>query len=255
MLNYITRVSLTDYQIFQQLSRDNLASDSLPPTVSILGEHSSPMNGLHFEASGDPSTVAGASVLASFSNLRNEFSLLPPPSCDDEDVQPELPTLPFDCEVSDNHIVDADLKDAADQNDGTSASVNEKAVASTNADNENINFNSSGHDDALDAEIEKVPETTPELRPLLRMLSGTSAPEFDLSNSISKILDQQKVLRDGPKDMDGTMLMSKRRQSFKEGLQQRILRSENIEVSIESFPYYLRCKLYLDFWHALLFEM
>ncbi|KAK1354192.1 putative p-loop nucleoside triphosphate hydrolase superfamily protein [Heracleum sosnowskyi] len=147
--------------IFQQLSRDNLASDSLPPTVSILGEHSSPMNGLHFEASGDPSTVA----------------------------------------VSDNHIVDADLKDAADQNDGTSASLNEKAVQSTNA--------------------------------------GSSAPEFDLSNSISKILDQQKDLKDGPKDVDGTVLMSKRRQSFKEGLQQRILRSENIEVSIESFPYYL----------------
>lgn len=225
--------------IFQQLSRDNLASDSLPPTVSILEEHSSPMNGLQFEASGDPSTVAGASVLASFSNLGNEFSLLPPPSCDDEEVQPELPTLPFDCEVSDNHIVDADMKDAADQNDGTSGSLNEKAVQSTNVGNENINLNSSGHDDALDAEIEKVPETTPELRPLLRMLSGSSAPEFDLNCSISKILDQQKDLKDRPKDMDGIVLMSKRRQSFKEGLQQRILRSENIEVSIESFPYYL----------------
>ncbi|KAL8094541.1 hypothetical protein AgCh_036175 [Apium graveolens] len=175
--------------IFQQLSRDNLSSDSLPPTVSILGEHSSPMNGLHFEASGDPSTVA-------------------------------------------------DMKDAAEI-DGTSALLNEKAVQSTNVDNENINLNSSGHDDALDRELEKAPETTPELRPLLRMLSGSSAPEFDLSNSISKILDQQKDFKDGSKDMDGTVLMSKRRQSFKEALQQRILRSENIEVSIESFPYYL----------------
>ncbi|KAL1825844.1 uncharacterized protein LOC108214240 isoform X1 [Daucus carota subsp. sativus] len=224
--------------IYQQLSRDNLASDSLPPAVSLL-EHSSSMNGLHFEASGDPSTVAGASVLASFSNLRKEFSLLPPPSCDDEDVQPELPTLPFDCEVSDNHIVDANLKDAADHNDGTGVSLNEKGVQSTNAGNETINFNSSGNDDAMDAEIEKVPETNPELRPLMQMLSGSSAPEFDLSSSISKILDEQKDLRDVPKDMDGPVLMSKRRQLFKEGLQQRILKSENIEVSIESFPYYL----------------
>lgn len=243
MLKHIRRVSLTHYQIFQQLSRDNLASDSLPPTVSILGEHSSPMNGLHFDASGDPSTVAGASVLASFSNIRKEFSLLPPPSCDDEDVQPELPPLRFDCEVSDNQIVDADLKDAADQNDETGVSLNEKAVQSTNAGSENINFNSSGHDDALAAEIEKVSGTTPKLMQLFPMLSGSSAPEFDLSSSISKILDEQKDLKDGPKDIDGPVLMSKRRQSFKERLQQRILRSENIEVSIESFPYYLRCKL------------
>lgn len=216
----------------------------MPPSVSILEAHSDPMKGLHFETRArDPSAVAGASILASLSNLRKELSLLPPPSRNDEGMQPGLPTLPSACEVSDNRIVDAEMKDTLDQNDGAGVLSSEKAVVpSGDAANENINLDSTGLDASVDADNGKVPGATHELRPLLRMLAGSSAPQFDLSGSISKILDEQREFREGLKDIDPPIFLSKSRQAYKDGLQQRVILSENIEVSFESFPYYLRCK-------------
>lgn len=212
----------------------------MPPSVSILEAHSDPMKGLHVAArAGDPSAVNGASILAS---LREELSLIPPPSHNDEDVQPALPTLPSVCEVSDNGIVDADTKDAVDQNEGTGVSLSEKNVSSGNAANKNISIDSTGLDTSVGADIGKIPGDTHELRPLfLRMLAGSTTPELGLSCSISKILDEQKEFREGLKVTDAPVLMSQRRQAYKDGLQQRVLKPENLEVSLESFPYYLRC--------------
>uniref|UniRef100_A0A5B7A5E1 AAA+ ATPase domain-containing protein n=1 Tax=Davidia involucrata TaxID=16924 RepID=A0A5B7A5E1_DAVIN len=227
--------------IFQQLVNDNLAG--MPPSVSILEAHSAAIKGLHFEArSGDPSAVAGASILASLSNLQKELSLLPPPSRNNEDVQQvsEMHTLPSTCEVSDNHILDADMKDTSDHNDGAGGLLSEKAVVpSSNAANENLNLDSIGLDASVDAEIGKVLGGTHELRPLLRMLAGSSASDFDLSGSISKILDEQREIRELLKGIDIPFSTSTRRQAFKDGLQEGILNSDNIDVSFENFPYYL----------------
>ena len=45
------------------------------------------------------------------------------------------------------------------------------------------------------------------------------------------------------KDVDTpTVLASTKREAFKDILQQRILIAEKIDVSFETFPYYLRCK-------------
>ncbi|KAG5567713.1 hypothetical protein RHGRI_003047 [Rhododendron griersonianum] len=215
--------------IFQQLVNDDLAAAGVPPSLSILESHGAPMKGLHFETrSGDASAVAGASILASLSNLRKELSVHPR---NEEDVQQgsEMPTLPSACEAPDNCTLDAEMKDTSDHDDGA-GSV--KDVPSSDAAIENMNLDNI-LDFSGDADIGKVPGGTHELRPLMRMLARSPA------GSIAKVLDEQRGIRELLKGFDTPILAATRRQEFKDGLQQGILSASNIEVSFEDFPYYL----------------
>ncbi|PSS14671.1 Spastin like [Actinidia chinensis var. chinensis] len=226
--------------IFQQLVDDGLATAGMQTSLSILESHGTPIKGIHFETrSGDTSVVTGASILASLSNFGKEFSLVPSPSHNDEDVQQdsEMPMLPSACEVSDNRIVDAEMKDTFDHND--EAGSENAAVPPSDAVVENPNIDSIGLDASGDADIDKVPKGSHELRPLLRMLAESPASEIDLSGSISKILDHQREIRELLKNFDTPILASIRRQAFKDGLQQGILSASNIDVSLDNFPYYL----------------
>lgn len=214
----------------------------MPPSLSVFEANSGSINGLQFEArSGDPSAVTRASITASLKNLSKELSLLPPPSRNDEGVKPELPAVPSACEVSDNRAADAEMKDTVDQNDGADVVSSDKDVAPfSDTAHENFSLDSPGLDISADADGGKFPGVTNEF---LRMFAGSSAPEFDLGGSLSKILDEQRELREGLKDADSPISLSKSRQQYKAGLQQRVSLPDNIEVSFESFPYYLRCKL------------
>ncbi|XP_048442588.1 spastin-like isoform X2 [Pyrus x bretschneideri] len=74
------------------------------------------------------------------------------------------------------------------------------------------------------------------------MFSGSSSADFDLTGCISEILDEHREIRQLLHNFDPPMLIStrrQRRQAFKEKLQQGILRPDDIDVSFESFPYYL----------------
>ncbi|GFZ13726.1 AAA-type ATPase family protein [Actinidia rufa] len=237
----------TEPQIFQQLVDDGLATAGMPSSLSILESHGTPIKGIHFETrSGDASVVAGASILASLS-IRKELSLLPSPSRNDEDVQQgsEMPTLPSACEVPDNRILDAEMKDTSDHND--EAGGENASVPPSDAVVENPNIDSIGLDASGDADIDKVPKESHELRPLLRMLAGSPASEIDLSGSISKILDHQREIRELLKDFDSPILASIRRQAFKDGLQEGILSARNIDVSFDNFPYYLRDLIFIGY--------
>ncbi|XP_031121843.1 uncharacterized protein LOC116024943 [Ipomoea triloba] len=222
--------------IFQKFTNEDISAASMPPSVSILEAHSGPVKGVNFEArSGDPSTVAVASTLASLSNLKKELLLLPPSVCNDNDIKqgPEMPALPAASGEPDKHDLDCDMKDVSDHND---APLDEKSGAiSPDSGNDNLNLEN-GAIDSYDGEIGKVTGAPQELRPLIHMLAGSSTPEFDLSGNISRIIDQRRELL---KDFDPLISMSTRRQAFKDGLQQTILDSNNIEVSFEDFPYYL----------------
>lgn len=213
---------------------DDLAAAGVPPSLSILESHGAPIKGLHFETrSGDASAVAGASILASLSNLRKELSVHPR---NEEDVQQgsEMPALPSAsaCEAPDNCTLDAEMKDASDHDDGV-GSV--KDVPSSDAAIENMNLDNL-LDFSGDANVGKVPGGTHELRPLMRML------EHSPPGSIAKVLDEQRGIRELLKGFDTPILAATRRQEFKDGLQQGILSATNIEVSFEDFPYYLRWK-------------
>lgn len=217
----------------------------MPSSVSILEAQSAPINGMHIEArSGDSSAVAGASILASLSNLHKDLSLLPPPAKTGENVQQntEISLLPSG---HGDDTPDNEMKDATNNDDPAGVVSAEKAVlASSAAANGNPSIDSMEIDAGADADIGKVTGATYELRPLLRMLAGSST-EFDLSGSISKILEERRDLRELLKDVDPpTILASTRRQAFKESLQQGVLNPDDIDVSFESFPYFLRCKFF-----------
>ena len=241
---------MTLQKIFQQLANDNFAATGISSSVSILEAQSSPVKGIQIEArSGDPSAVAGASILASLSNYRKDLTLLPPPAKAGEELQQdaEISSLTAGCVGSGDLTLDVDMKDCSNNNDQTGGPARENDITpSPDAGNENPNLDNIGLNASIDAEVGKVSGAPYELRPLLRMLAGSSSSDFDLG-SISKLLDDRRESRELLKDFDRPLWISNRRQAFKDKLQQGILDSDDIEVSFESFPYYLRCGFVLSF--------
>ncbi|XP_015087901.1 uncharacterized protein LOC107031164 isoform X1 [Solanum pennellii] len=215
---------------------NDLSATSLAHPVSILEAHSGSIKGLHLEArSGDPSTVAVASTLASLSNLRKDLSLLPPSSQNGKDGKQgsEVQILPSASGLSltEKDDLDTDMKDASDGNDEPGVLVDEKNdVISPGVENGNLNLDNVVLD-SVDAEIGKV-------QPLLQVLAGSSASEFDLSGSISKIFEEQRNFRELLK-FDPPVSALTRRQTFKNALQQGVVDFNTIDVTFENFPYYL----------------
>ncbi|XWS36187.1 hypothetical protein CRYUN_Cryun20dG0063900 [Craigia yunnanensis] len=211
--------------IFQQLTNDNLAAPGIPSSVSILEAQTAPIKGIIEAQSGDPSAVAGAAtILASLSTKENS----------------EMSTLPSGCAVSDDHVPEVDMKDSASNTDPATASSRERTVAlQPGAANENPNLNGLGLDDSMDTDNTKIPGAAYPLRPLLRILAGTST-DFDFSGRIAKMLDEQREIREMLKEFEPpTALISTKRQAFKDSLQEGILNPDNIDISFENFPYYL----------------
>ncbi|KAJ6334508.1 hypothetical protein OIU78_011396 [Salix suchowensis] len=120
---------------------------------------------------------------------------------------PYFSTLPSHCEVSEDCTPDVEMKDGTSNNDPSDVNPSEKVVVpSSNATNENANADS--------------------------MRMGSSS-EFD------KIFDERER-REILKDLDPpSVLISTRRQLFKDSLQKGILNPEEIDVSFDNFPYYL----------------
>ncbi|KAH6827392.1 AAA-type ATPase family protein [Perilla frutescens var. hirtella] len=217
--------------IFQLLTNTGELATSVPPSVSILEAHGGSADELHIEARpGDTSAVAVASTLASLSHLTNELSLIPPSPRNGDDVQQgsEIPSVPSACKVSDNCIVDTEMKGASACNDDASAAVGESIGApSSDVANENLNNG---------AEIGKIVGENNDLRPVLRFLTGPPAPDFDIG--VSRLLDDR--LRDQLiKGSRPPISQSSRRQKFKEGLRQGLMDWKDLDVSFENFPYYL----------------
>ncbi|KHN46576.1 Spastin [Glycine soja] len=227
--------------IFQQLTNSIISTADIASSVSILEAQSAPINGMQVEArSGDLSAVAEASILASLSNnICKELSLLPPAAKTGKNVQQntDISSLHSGCgdDITDNEMSDTTNNDEP----AGDFSADKTVLGSSTTVNENPNLGSAEVDTNIDADVGKMTTATYELRPLLRMLTG-SCPEFDLSGSISKILEGQRELRELLKDVDTpTVLASTKRLAFKDSLQQRILKAEKIDVSFETFPYYL----------------
>ncbi|XP_039013925.1 uncharacterized protein LOC120143759 isoform X2 [Hibiscus syriacus] len=211
--------------IFQQLTNDNLAAPGIPSTLSVLEAQTAPIKGIIEARSGDPSAVAGAAtILASLSTKENS----------------EMSTLPSGCEVSDDRLPDVDMKDSACNTDPATASSRDKTSPPTpDVANGNSNLDRLGLNDGMDADNTKIPGASYSLRPLLRILAGTST-DFDFSGSIAKILDERREIREMLKDFEPpSALISTKRKAFKDSLQEGILNPDNIDVSFENFPYYL----------------
>ncbi|KAL4351801.1 hypothetical protein GQ457_06G029940 [Hibiscus cannabinus] len=210
--------------IFQQLTNDNLAAPGIP-SLNVLEARTAPIKGIIEARSGDPSAVAGAAtILTSLSTKENS----------------EMSTLPSGCEVSDDRVPEVDMKDSASNTDPATTSSREKTVPPTSdSANENSNLDRLGLDDSMDADNTKIPGASYSLRPLLRILAGTST-DFDFSGSIAKILDERREIREMLKEFEPpSALISTKRKAFKDCLLEGILNPDNIDVSFENFPYYL----------------
>lgn len=194
--------------------------------MEMLEARDGAIEGLHIEArSGDPSAVSVASTLESTTNHPEEVSLIPSSSQDAEEAQhvSEIPSLPSDCEMPDIR------KDASDGNDGATVSVAEKdGPLSPSVSFKNFNVNAENG--------KSLPQNT-DLGPRFPI---SIAPKFDISGTISKILDEHRAGRDQGKDSDPPMSISSRREAYKVALRQGLLHCDNIDVSFDDFPYYLR---------------
>lgn len=205
------------------------------------------MNGIQYGTrSGDSSTSAGASILASLSSPRKGEATRTFPTSNGENDRERLETatLPSASILSGSipgPDCDFQLRDSTEQNVVAITDGN-KATAVMPVDL----ASSLGVDAYFDAELVKRPEpsgTNLESRPRLRILEKSSNAELDLSSNLFRNSEGQRELQ---KDLEGSTVNStnSRSQTFKERLKNGILSSCAIQVSFEKFPYYLRCEFY-----------
>ncbi|KAL4369462.1 hypothetical protein GQ457_05G002200 [Hibiscus cannabinus] len=214
--------------IFQQLTSDNLDAPGIPSSVSILEAQAAPINGIIEARSGDPSAVTGAAtILASLSTKKN----------------PDVSNLHSGCNMSDDCVPEVDMKDSAGDSDSDPAAASSKlknVAPPPDVTNESPNLDTLGLDDSMDADNMKIPGSGYPLRPLLRILAGTTSTDFDFTGSIAKILDGKREIRKKLKEFEPpTASISTKRQAFKDSLQEGTLIPDNIDVSFEKFPYFL----------------
>ncbi|PIA44436.1 hypothetical protein AQUCO_01700199v1 [Aquilegia coerulea] len=201
---------------FQQIASKDLTTSTVS-SVDIRESHSAPVKGTQFETrSGDPSAVAGASILASLSNHRKDFSL-PPPVGNGEGIEQEVELSPLSLgKVSESCMPDLDTRSKSLLE---SYKFNGKASVYFNL----VVF---GLNSRLDAESDNNQFEGPHPE-MFAPLSG----DFEINGNMFKVLEEQKEV--------GELKESYDLEAFKNKLRQGILLSSDIEASFENFPYYL----------------
>ncbi|WCJ21355.1 P-loop containing nucleoside triphosphate hydrolases superfamily protein [Euphorbia peplus] len=195
--------------IFQQLTNDSTSAPGVS-SLNILEARGPPLKGIQMEARpGDHSAFSGASILASLSDFQKDLSLLSAPgkAVDDMQQDAEVPALPPGCAPSDDCIPEIEMKDGTNNCELEGFLPTEKSIIpSTSAAGQSSNLEGLGLDASADKGNKKNAGSSYELRPLIRILA---------------------------------VMMSTRRQAYKDSLQQGILSPESIDVSFDNFPYYL----------------
>ncbi|KAL5543937.1 hypothetical protein UlMin_007721 [Ulmus minor] len=178
---------------------------------------------------GDPSAVAGASILASLSSPK-DLSKWKSPIHSTGKIHPgtEVPTHPV---AHDGIEVELDgLEGCSTPNVGSDKAEDIGAIDKTPDCNP---------DSGTEAGNVKLSGMNDLLRPLFRMLAGSPSCKLKLSKGICK-----QVLEEGndwtrdsqPASTSGTSLRSA---VIKEDIQAGILDGKNIDVTFDNFPYYL----------------
>ncbi|KAL0746315.1 hypothetical protein Bca101_028317 [Brassica carinata] len=219
-------------EIFQPLKDENQAAPDRASSQILFETRG---GRVHSETrAGESSAVDGASILASLSKYRN-LHLRPPIAKSAKRQQnPEVPQEPPSCN---DCISDTDMNDADSNNDHAAIASVEKTAASTSyTANENLNADGSGLDPFQEADGGNPPTSGYEIRPILRLLGESSSLDI---RGISKLLDERREVRELLKEFDISSTISTRRQAFKDSLRGGVLIAQNIDVSLDSFPYFL----------------
>ncbi|KAJ4961974.1 hypothetical protein NE237_021884 [Protea cynaroides] len=218
--------------IFQQFTAE--AALKVPSAVGVVEAQINVGKGLRLERrSGDPSAVAGASILASLSSLRQDLSLLAPPVKNISESQQgtEIPVCSL---AHDGPEMDLDCPERKGNSDPSAGSDKTVEVGTTGQSLHVDNNQESG----VGSDV-KLLGVNDSLRPFLRMLAGSSSCDLELSKNIFKhVLEERK---EWSKDSHQTTTsgVSSKCAAFKEDIQAGILDGKELQVSFDSFPYYL----------------
>lgn len=188
---------------------------------------------LHLERrAGDASAVAGASILASLSSMRQDLSRWKS-STQTNSKTHQCPEVPTHSVVHEGTEIEPDLECNSAPN---SESDKAAEVGTTNKN--------SPHDCNPESGIEagnvKLSGVNDLLRPLFRMLAQSTSCTVKLSKSICKQVLEERTewMRDSqPASTSG---MSLRCAVFREDVRAGIIDGRHIDVSFDNFPYYLR---------------
>ncbi|KAL5750743.1 hypothetical protein ACOSP7_025346 [Xanthoceras sorbifolium] len=181
---------------------------------------------------GDASAVAGASILASLSSLRQDLSRWKSSaqSINKTHQGAELPTPSVD---RDGTEVDLDGLEG-----NSTANIESDKAADVGAIGKNGSLESN-QDAGIEAGTVKLSGVNDLLRPFLRMLAPSTSCNLKLSKSICKqVLDERNEWR---RDLQpaSTLGMSLRCAVFREDIHAGIVDGKTLQVSFENFPYYL----------------
>ncbi|KAB5532132.1 hypothetical protein DKX38_018802 [Salix brachista] len=183
--------------------------------------------------SGDPSAVAGASILASLSSLRPDLSRWKSPGQTASKIHNGT-EVPAQSVVHDGAEVELDgMEDNSTPNTGSAKAAEVGAI------NQNLPHDSS-QDSGTEAGNVNISGMNDLIRPFFRMLARSSSCKQKLSKNICKqvLEERNEWLKDS--QLASTSGMSLRCAVFKDDLHAGILDGKNIEVSFDNFPYYLR---------------
>ncbi|XP_011044169.1 PREDICTED: uncharacterized protein LOC105139438 isoform X1 [Populus euphratica] len=182
--------------------------------------------------SGDPSAVAGASILASLSSLRPDLSRWKSPG-------QTASKMHHGTEVPAQSVVHGGAEVELDGMEGNSTpNLGSDKAAEVGAINQNLPHDCS-QDSGTEAGNVKISGMNDLIRPFFRMLARSSSCKQKLSKNICKqvLEERNEWLKDS--QLASTSGMSLRCAVFKEDLHAGILNGKNIEVSFDNFPYYL----------------
>ncbi|KAF9622049.1 hypothetical protein IFM89_029333 [Coptis chinensis] len=209
------------------------------PSVGITESHSASVKGTYLKSrSGDSSSVAGASILASLSTHRKDLPFLTPSAKSGG----ERPPLPLRCEISESSMPDLDAgcktrMGSFKCDEGVTRSSSEReAVAISKVDlaaNGTSHLDGIGLDACFDAGIGRIPGINYEFKPYMPMFPR-SPSDFELDGSMFRTVDEQRENSDLDKSIP-----SSRCEAFQDHLKEKILFPSDIEVSFDDFPYYL----------------
>ncbi|EXC04127.1 ATPase family AAA domain-containing protein 1-A [Morus notabilis] len=212
-------------EIFQQLmSEVTVKGTEGQSGVGPVGKY------LHVERrTGDPSAVAGASILASLSSLRQDLSRWKSPGHSTGKIHPA--EGPSQSVVHDGTDVELDGPE------GTSTpNLGSDKAEDTGAIDKTPDCNPDSGTEAGNVKFSGVNDL---LRPLLRMLAGSPSCKLKLSKDICKQVLEEANEWTRDSQPASTSVMSLRCAVFKEDIHAGILDGKTIDVSFDNFPYYL----------------
>jgi len=182
--------------------------------------------------SGDPSAVAGASILASLSNLRQDLTRWKSPS--------QTASKPHQgADVSIHTVLPDGTEIELDGLGNSTPSMGTDKAADAEASNKNTPMDCDPEDAGAEPGNVKYSGVNDLLRPFFRILAGSTTCKLKLSKSICKQVLEE---RNGAEDTQAasTSGTSVRCAVFKEDAHAAILDGKEQEVSFDNFPYYLR---------------